>query len=334
MERSRMFQPLMNLLTKATSPPPPSYIVPEPPLDPSEIAAHKIDFVSLGIPEYKDKTAIVIDHVFSPADCQKLYALTGGSMLADQESEAGEEAFSGNWEIAQISSYGDKQVTDTSYRNNGRMLVDTPEMAEWILQKVLSYLHEIQLLKTPTRHFVPMGLESRARARLVSLNERLRFLKYVPGNFFKVRSSSFVNHRYRLTLIFPNHQRHCDGLLRLPHPNSDSKGTLASYYTLQIYLNGSPTSLIGGSTRIFSPKNAHTSDLDAPLQGPCIDIPSRTGRVLVFEQSDLLHSGEPVQKGVKISIRTDFMYEVVYIDDDENAVGSGSELKKDDKGDT
>jgi hypothetical protein len=161
----------MDFFNKSTSPPPPFYIFPEPPLDPSDIAALKVDFVSLGLPEYKDKFAIVIDHVFSPADCQKLYALTGGSMPVDQEIEAGEEAFSGNWEIAQIS-YGDSHFTDTNYRNSGRMLVDTPEMAEWILQKILPYLHEIQLLKKPTRHSVPMGCESTARARLVRLNDK------------------------------------------------------------------------------------------------------------------------------------------------------------------
>jgi hypothetical protein len=39
---------------------------------------------------------------------------------------------------------------------------------------------------------------------------------------------------------------------------------------------------------------------------------------------------------VKISIRTDFMYEVVYVDEDEDAVvesRNGPGLKKDDQGD-
>jgi hypothetical protein len=44
------------------------------------------------------------------------------------------------------------------------------------------------------------------------------------------------------------------------------------------------------------------------------------GRVLVFEQADLLHSGEPVEKGVKISIRTDFMYELVHDGDGQEGV--------------
>jgi len=129
---------------------------------------------------------------------------------------------------------------------------------------------------------------------LVCLNERLRFLKYVPGNFFK---------------------RHCDALLR--HPTNRR---LASYYTLQIYLTGTPNTLMGGSTRIFHPKDARDSDLTATLQGPCVDIPARVGRVLVFEQCDLLHSGEPVERGVKVSIRTDFLYEVVHVEEENEAM--------------
>jgi len=272
---------MFSLFQKPKSPPAPTHIVPEPPLDPSKISTHKIDFESLGIPEYKHRHAIVIDHLFTPEDCQNLYSLTGGSMS---------DSFSGNWEVAQVDAGNDKKFIDSSYRNSGRMLIDTPETAEWILARIKPYLEEITLLRDTSRHFVPISEEKTARARLVCLNERLRFLKYIPGNFFK---------------------RHCDGLMRLPSRK------LSSYYTLQLYLNGSPSTITGGATRIFSPKDARDSDLNAPLQGPCVDVPPRTGRVLIFEQQNLLHSGEPIEEGVKISIRTDLLYEIVHVMDAE-----------------
>jgi len=40
----------------------------------------------------------------------------------------------------------------------------------------------------------------------------------------------------------------------------------------------------------------------------------------VFEQCDLLHSGEPVERGVKVSIRTDFLYEVVHVEEGNEAM--------------
>jgi len=251
------------------------HVVKEPPTDPKEIGVQKIDFNSLGLPEYTHKYALVLDNVFSPEDCKKLYACTGGS-LAD---------YSGNWEVALLNAGGDKQYLDTRYRNSGRIMVDTHETADWILQKIYPYLGEIHLLENASRHSIPKKEQKTAKAKLVRLNERLRFLKYQLGSFF---------------------MRHCDGLYYTP----DQKQV--SYYTLQIYLNGEAESLEGGATRIFCRKDSWALGLDDPLKGPCIDIPPRLGRVLVFEQDNVLHSGEPITKGVKISMRTDFMYEITY----------------------
>jgi hypothetical protein len=150
--------------------------VAEPPKNPKEISIQKLDFESFGLPEYKDKYALVIDNLFDTEDCKKLYSLTGGSL----------KDYSGAWEAAQVNAGGDKQYLDTSYRNSGRILVDTFEGADWVLGKIYPYLKEIHLLDRPTRHFVPMKKEPTARANLVRLNERLRFLKYEPGSFFRV----------------------------------------------------------------------------------------------------------------------------------------------------
>lgn len=39
-----------------------------------------------------------------------------------------------------------------------------------------------------------------------------------------------------------------------------------------------------------------------------MDVNPRMGSLVVFKQSDWVHSGEPVVKGVKYTIRTDIMY--------------------------
>ena len=285
--------PLFGL--KFGTPPQPVYTVAEPPKDPKEIGVQKINFESYGLPEYNNKYALVLDNLFTLEDCKKLYSVIGGSY----------DDFSGDWEVAQLNAGGDKQYLDTSYRNSGRIMVDTNEIADWILQKIYPYLKDIHLLSDCSRHFIPIEEKRMAKAKLVQLNERLRFLRYEPGSFFKVSVHLNPSFKTKQTL-----QRHCDGMYYTP----DRKRV--SYYTLQIYLSGDSEGLKGGSTRIFSRKDAWDLGNNAPLKGPCLDIPSRVGRVLVFEQANLLHSGEPIKKGIKVSMRTDFMYEVVYDDTD------------------
>jgi hypothetical protein len=54
----------------------------------------------------------------------------------------------------------------------------------------------------------------------------------------------------------------------------------------------------GGATRIFGRGE----------KGPFVDIEPKKGRVLIFQQRGLFHSGEDVTKGVKYAVRSDFMF--------------------------
>lgn len=64
---------------------------------------------------------------------------------------------------------------------------------------------------------------------------------------------------------------------------------------------------VGGSTRFWPYDRFREPD----PYGPCLDIEPKVGRVLVFQHRLLQHSGESVQSGVKISIRTDFMFKML-----------------------
>lgn len=79
-----------------------------------------------------------------------------------------------------------------------------------------------------------------------------------------------------------------------------------SCYTLHLYLNESdPTApegpLKGGSTTFHS--------LREGVDG--YNVEPKNGRVLIFQQRGLLHSGEDVSSGVKFTMRTDLMYKIV-----------------------
>ena len=57
--------------------------------------------------------------------------------------------------------------------------------------------------------------------------------------------------------------------------------------------------LIGGATTFHS-------DLDTDKR---MDIDPKAGRVLIFQQRNLLHSGDDVAAGIKYTMRSDLMYE-------------------------
>jgi Rps23 Pro-64 3,4-dihydroxylase Tpa1-like proline 4-hydroxylase len=84
---------------------------------------------------------------------------------------------------------------------------------------------------------------------------------------------------------------HCDGLLKL----QDGRN---SRVTLQIYL--SDEGLEGGATRIWGTEMKRFMDIEPKI-----------GRVLIFQQRNLLHSGEKITKGLKYAMRSEFMFEEV-----------------------
>lgn len=166
--------------------------------------------------------------------------------------------------------------------NSSRILFDDFELADWILSKLSPHIPD---LKTADgrRHRVYSQKTTRGAPKETStppvqlsrLNERLRYLKYGPGQFFA---------------------RHCDGTYYTPDR------TEVSYYTLQLYLNGDADTLKGGATRF------HPAMKKKPGQKDHIDVEPRMGRALIFDQAGLLHSGEEVESGIKLTIRTEFMY--------------------------
>jgi hypothetical protein len=129
--------------------------------------------------------------------------------------------------------------------------------------------------------------------RITRLNERLRFLKYTRGMYFR---------------------EHCDGSYVTP----DRKEI--SFITVHLYLNSEVSNteddavkcvqregwpvdqrpLQGGSTRF------HSMNLQRYL-----DVFPQAGSCLVFQHRGLLHSGDDVVQGTKYTMRTDVMYQKV-----------------------
>lgn len=240
------------------------------------VTCTRIDFAASGLPEYADRPAFVIDHLFTADDCAHLLSFVPTT------------AAEGSWPGAAL----DETTTDTSYRNSGRIVHDDPALPSWVLSKVRPYLpHEIgtvdahlhQRLRVRGTHPPQQQLQgdpAPGPPATVSRLRELRFLRYGPGHFFK---------------------RHADGTYI-----SDDKSEV-SYYTLQLYLNGGDSATLkGGATRFWpNPRLRRGARMDEDVY---VDVEPRMGRVLIFSQSDLIHSGEEVRFGVKYNIRADVLY--------------------------
>ena len=69
---------------------------------------------------------------------------------------------------------------------------------------------------------------------------------------------------------------------------------------MHLYLNeADEDSMLEGGATTF-----HSRD----YSGRCVDIVPKVGRVLLFQQKGLLHSGADVKRGIKYTMRTDVMY--------------------------
>ncbi|KAJ7346059.1 hypothetical protein DFH08DRAFT_870498 [Mycena albidolilacea] len=234
-------------------------------LEPKYVSSGRVDFNAAGLPEYKGCYAIVLDSLFSAEE--------PSSFLAEAEA-------SSTWKIAQINA-GTHEYTDTAYRNSDRIIYDSFELSDKIFARIRPHLKDIEEFEET----VFTSGEAKQKWRVVRMNERLRFLRYPIGGYFK------------------DHQDGC---------YIDEKTQQRTFYTVQFYLpsdsSGSEESFVpaqGGSTRFLSwsskSKHAHA------------DVEAVPGRVLVFQHAKLLHTGEEVTGGVKCTVRSDILYERVVV---------------------
>lgn len=149
----------------------------------------------------------VLDNIFTPAECAALLALAE----SDQQ-----------WQTAMISTSIGEHV-DLNYRNSDRILRFDHTAAAQIYGRLLPHIQELLEIKPGSPMEGVVGAPGRVSGtwKLLGVNERLSFLRYGPGHFFKP---------------------HCDGMLELPDGRK-------SRVTLQIYL--SEEGLKGGATRIL-----------------------------------------------------------------------------------
>lgn len=159
------------------------------------------------------KFAVIIDNVLSAEECERLIGMT-------ENTKAGL-----GYDTALLNIGGGRQIEDTSVRKGDRCIVDSVELARVIFDRIKPHV------PATWQHS-----RSDPEWKLSGLNERLRFLKYGAGDYFRP---------------------HYDGCYIRPG------GRERSFITLQLYLNAG---FNGGQTTIFDSSERETVPVE-PLPG-------------------------------------------------------------------
>ncbi|KAJ5580771.1 Prolyl 4-hydroxylase alpha subunit [Penicillium hetheringtonii] len=289
---------------------------------PQDAIVHRIDFSKTSPPilKFKDNFAAVIDNFMTEAECKELLHLAEQS-TTPQNSDTGPA-----WERAMINAGGGRQVMSIDSRKGGRIILDSDEIAERLRDRLLPFLREFGIDRVENQPLVTgLGPSRRGDVYLQPrLNERLRFLRYERGDYFRP---------------------HWDGCYVTPDQSEKSLFTVQLYLSgdgeqnmeeLQPYLelaekesqlmlgynpdeeklreiiaqkeqasrqaaNGGPETLLGGATSFMDGYNA---------KHPVRVFP-KTGSILIFQQRNLMHGGDDVFRGVKYTVRSDVMYSML-----------------------
>jgi len=222
-----------------------------------------IDLQKNGIvPHYDNLWATVLDGVLSEEECEVFLA-------------AAESTTDGEWERAMVNIGGGMQAMYEDTRKCGRIIWDDKDVVAKLWARIADAVPDIHELSNRP-HVTGNGPAKRNETwKLTRLNERMRFLKYIGGEYFK---------------------EHCDGTYETPD------GKERSYFTLHLYLSDADDSkggepLKGGATTFYSYNMQNR-----------VDVKPKYGRVLMFQHRFLLHSGDDVLSGTKYTMRTDVMF--------------------------
>lgn len=147
-----------------------------PPPAPTHI--QRIDFASSTLPEYAECIALTIDNILSPAECKQLLELAESSVLDRPGGQ--EENTDTPWRPATVSSGGGRQALATHYRNGDRIIWDHQTVVDRVWERASHTPGLVELFA----QVVPEGSPEGQKWAFRRLNQRMRFLRYGPGQFF------------------------------------------------------------------------------------------------------------------------------------------------------
>ena len=133
---------------------------------------HKVDFSACDLAEYHDLYAVVLDNVLTREECDTLVRVA-------------ESRTNGVWDQAMINVGGGHQMLAMDSRNCGRIIWDDRDVVERIWSRVKDSVPEIEYLSNAPKILGNGIIRRKETWRMSRLNERMRFLKYGAGQYFR-----------------------------------------------------------------------------------------------------------------------------------------------------
>ncbi len=159
--------------------------------DTQPVTITPVDWPSTPLPENDGLYAVVLENVLSPSECATLLQLAEASVPNDHErrGEGGSP-----WQPAMVNVGGGFEVLTPSYRNSDRIVWDNPDMVERLWKRCLrapgleERLREIpgsDRSITGNARYGQKKRDEKSRFVFHRVNERMRFLRYGSGQFFR-----------------------------------------------------------------------------------------------------------------------------------------------------
>ena len=135
------------------------------------VIVQRIDFQAKGLSRYADAYAVILDNVFTAEECQQLVA-------------AAETAVGGRWDRAMVNGESDVQELRLDVRNCGRIMWDDRTVVQKLWNRIKEHVPELQMLDETGRLLNGRTPRWEDVFEFTRLNERMRFLKYGPNEYF------------------------------------------------------------------------------------------------------------------------------------------------------
>lgn len=140
------------------------------------LIVQRIDFSKTDVPEYDGLYATIIDNALNEAECNNLV-------------RAAEAHADGKWEQAMVNVGGGKQILISDVRDCGRIIWDDRTVMDKLWSRISSSVPELQSVENSARITGNGPVKRSEKYQMTRLNERMRFLKYGSGQYFRRNST-------------------------------------------------------------------------------------------------------------------------------------------------
>lgn len=179
-------KPIQTSYVSNDVPIPPSFLKTDPP-DLSPITITHVNWPSTKLPEYEGHYAVVLDNVISPSECEVLLKLAEAS-VPDLHKTPIEGGKLSSWGPALVNIGMGFEVLLPKYRNSDRIIWDRQDIVDRLWGRCLRAEGLKERLGVIENEEGITGWKRKGESQrweFRRVNQRMRFLKYGSGQFFK-----------------------------------------------------------------------------------------------------------------------------------------------------